>query len=270
MKYDLHVHTHLSSCAARDAFIKDYVAEAKRIGLGLIGFSDHAWDAGVPGCSEWYRPQGYERLEARRAEAEGLDTGGLEVRFGAEGEFARLVLGITDEAKRFVDYIIVPNSHTHMHGFVISARDAADPKKHADYLCESFIALCRHERRDLFCGIAHPMFPVASSEELREAVYANITDRQLEDCAKAAKKAGLFLEVNYSSFASIPPEKHGADCYFRFFRACVEQGCDFFTGSDTHSVPRLAERTETREKLLADLCINEKMLEKAREYILNL
>ena len=38
------------------------------IGLGLIGFSDHAWDAGVPGCSEWYRPQGYERLEARRAE----------------------------------------------------------------------------------------------------------------------------------------------------------------------------------------------------------
>ena len=65
--YDLHVHTALSACAARDACIAEYCADARESGLPVIGFADHAWDKAVAGASPWYAPQDYERLLARRA-----------------------------------------------------------------------------------------------------------------------------------------------------------------------------------------------------------
>ena len=68
--YDLHVHTGLSSCADPGANITDYCAAAAENGLEIIGFADHAWDKAIAGASPWYAPQDYERLSARKAEAE--------------------------------------------------------------------------------------------------------------------------------------------------------------------------------------------------------
>lgn len=46
---DLHIHTSLSSCAARTADASGYIAAAARGGLELIGFANHYWDEAVPG-----------------------------------------------------------------------------------------------------------------------------------------------------------------------------------------------------------------------------
>ena len=51
---DLHIHTSLSSCAARTADASGYIAAAARGGLELIGFANHYWDEAVPGASGWY------------------------------------------------------------------------------------------------------------------------------------------------------------------------------------------------------------------------
>ena len=94
--YDLHVHTALSACAARDACIAEYCADARESGLPVIGFADHAWDKAVAGASPWYAPQDYERLLARRAEAE--RESGLKVLLGAEAEMAAGVVAFTPES----------------------------------------------------------------------------------------------------------------------------------------------------------------------------
>ena len=102
--YDLHVHTALSSCAARDASIAEYCADAREAGLPVIGFADHAWEKTVAGASPWYAAQDYERLLARRAEAE-CETG-LKVLLGAEAEMAAGVVAFTPHSASRLHYII--------------------------------------------------------------------------------------------------------------------------------------------------------------------
>lgn len=250
IKHDIHVHTHLSACAHRDAFISGYIAEAKRIGLTTVGFADHAWDEAVSGASDWYKPQTFSRLESRKSEIKTIDTDGLKVLFGAEGEFANFLLGIGEDARQYVDYIIVPHSHTHMKGFVMPSEYSGDAKAHAKFLTDSFIALCSHKDKNLFVGIAHPMWPVGASIEYIKQIFDNISDSTLDECAQAAKESELMLEVNLSSLKSIPPEYGEEFCIRRFFEACKRADCEFFMGSDAHRVTALAEYHETQSRVI--------------------
>ena len=190
--YDLHVHTALSACAARDACIAEYCADARESGLPVIGFADHAWDKAVAGASPWYAPQDYERLLARRAEAE--RESGLKVLLGAEAEMAAGVVAFTPESAALLDYIICPHSHTHMKGFVLPA-DAEAPEKHADFLVKSFYALCVHPLARYILGVAHPMYPIGKSADEADEIYAHISDDALFFICQAAAKADLALEL---------------------------------------------------------------------------
>ncbi|MBQ4316879.1 MAG: PHP domain-containing protein, partial [Clostridia bacterium] len=236
IKHDIHVHTHLSSCASRDAFINGYIQNAKEIGLSIIGFADHAWDETVSGASEWYKAQPVSRLLSRKEEIKNIEVGDLKVIFGAEGEYANVLLGISENACEFVDYLIIPHSHTHMRGFVLPTDCIGNPEKHANYLVNSFISLCLHQNRDLFFGIAHPMSPVGMTIENIEIVYSFITDSMLDECASAAKESGIFLEANLSTINKIPPEARENLCIKRFYDSCKRAGCNFYLGSDAHNV----------------------------------
>lgn len=248
INYDLHIHTHLSSCGDRQAFIADYIKSAKANGLSLIGFTDHAWDRSIDGASDWYKPQGYERLIERRKETEGIE--GIKILLGAEGEFANLLLGLGDEGRSFVDYVIVPHSHTHMRGFVLPDECAGNPEKHANYLVKSFLALCKHEKRNLFFGIAHPMYPIGDNAEYTEAVYSFISDNMLDECATAAKESNIAIEANLSVLKNIPPEGGNEFCYRRFFDSCKRAGCDFFLGSDAHSISAFSVLHQNKEEYI--------------------
>ncbi len=257
IKHDIHIHTHLSDCAHRDAFIKDYIVEAKTIGLTTVGFADHAWDENIKGASNWYIPQTFKRLELRKREIENTDTAGMKILFGAEGEFANFLLGVGEEAKNYVDYIIVPHSHTHMKGFVMPSEYAGDAKKHADFLVKSFISLCNHKNRNLFFGIAHPMWPVGASIDYITEIFENISDEMLSDCALAAKEAGVALEVNLSCLKSIPPVLGEEFCIKRFFDACKRADCEFFMGSDAHRVTAIADYHSEQARVLKSIGLSE-------------
>lgn len=257
IKHDLHIHTYLSDCANKQAFMSDYVKSAKDIGLSYIGFADHAWDENIKGASSWYQKQPFSRLSSRKAELQSIDTEGLKVLLGAEGEFANLLLGIGDSAFEYVDYVIVPHSHTHMKGFVLPDECVGHPEKHANYLIKSFISLCRHEMHSSFFGIAHPMLPIGMNKEQTAEIYSYITDTMLSECASAAKESGVALEVNLSSLKEIPPEESDNFCVNRFFIACKRAGCKFFLGSDAHSVGALAKYHADKELRIASIGLNE-------------
>ncbi len=267
INYDIHIHTHLSSCGSRDAFIADYIKAAKEKGLTLIGFADHAWDLTVDGVSDWYKPQGYERLADRRREIENVE--GIRILLGAEGEFANLILGLGEEGRKYVDYVIVPHSHTHMRGFVLPEECVGNPEKHAEYLVKSFLALCRHEKRELFFGIAHPMYPIGDTPEYVESVYSYITDEMLDECAKATKKAGIVVEANLSVLKGIPPEAGTEFCYRRFFDACKRAGVEFFLGSDAHGISALTARHQEKNDLIYKIGLTESDFTAGQHRILN-
>ncbi len=267
INYDIHIHTHLSSCGSRDAFISDYISAAKQSGLSLVGFADHAWDSTVDGASDWYKPQNYKRLAERKKEIENIE--GIKVVLGAEGEFANFLLGLGEEGRQYVDYVIVPHSHTHMRGFVIPEDCAGNPEKHADFLIKSFLSICGHEKRGMLFGLAHPMYPIGDSAEYAEAVYSYISDNSLDECAYAAKEANLAVEANLSVLKGIPPEAGNEFCYRRFFEACKRAGCEFFLGSDAHGISAFTARHSEKEEAIYKIGLEEKDFTAALRHIPN-
>lgn len=269
INYDIHIHTHLSSCGARDAFMQDYINAASELGLELMGFADHAWDDSINGASPWYAPQTYKRLIARKEELKTLDKKGINVLLGAEGEYANELLAIGDSAAEFVDYILVPHSHTHMKGFVLPSDCVGNPEKHASYLVKSFISLCNHEKRNMFFGIVHPMSPCGETEEYTEKIFSFITDEMLKECACAASENKVALEVNLSEFKKIPPEQLHQHCYNRFFDACKRAGCEFFMGSDAHAVKAFVDNHGLKNGIVDALGMDESFFKAAKLRISN-
>ena len=235
-KSDLHVHTKLSLCASNDAFAEDYLKAAADNGQEVIGFSDHYWDETVnhPNLIGFYQAQNTEHVLQLKKELETIDHHGLKVLFGCETEFAGHTLGISEEAAKLFDYVIVPHSHTHMLGFVLP-EDMTAPKDHAKYLVDSFLEVANHKlAKKYIYGIVHPFNPVGKSDEDAVEILKNITDDEFLKCAESAKKNEVSIELNASSLVNKPDELLRE--YKRFFKACVQVGCSFFAGSDKHSV----------------------------------
>lgn len=227
--YDLHCHTFLSACAARDAEIDDYVKDADEGGLRALGFADHAWDEGLGTPSGFYAPQNYKRLLTRKCSVKHR----VRVFYGAEGEYARGLLAVRAETMKLFDYIIIPHSHTHMKGFVLPAECEA-PGDHGRFLLESFVSLLNHPHIGGVFGIAHPFHPCGKKFEEAEEILSYITNEEFENCGALAAQKGVFLELNMSAAFAVPEEK-AEDCsYARFFRNAKKGGAKFFLGTDNH------------------------------------
>ena len=95
-----------------------------------------------------------------------------------------------------------------------------------------------------------------SIEYIKE-IFENITDSSLNECAFAAKEAGIALEVNLSSLKSIPPVPDEEFCIKRFFDACKRAGCEFFMGSDAHRVTAIADYHAEQDRVLSTIGLSE-------------
>jgi histidinol phosphatase-like PHP family hydrolase len=195
----------------------------------------------------------------------------IKVLFGAESEYARSILAVGEEAVSQLDYIIVPHSHTHMRGFVLP-EGWESPEKHAQYLVKSFYELCTHRKRNLFFGVAHPMFPVGLSEEDCERIYSYITDSDMNEGLYAAAENGIFLELNMASCGSLSRENLENSFYARFFNNAKKAGCRFFMGSDKHKVIPYGEpdRFFLIEEYIRKLGLDENDFKEALDKIMNL
>ena len=53
---DMHIHTHLSLCSNDPAQTPATIIDkAVALGVTTLCITDHFWDEGVPGASDWYR-----------------------------------------------------------------------------------------------------------------------------------------------------------------------------------------------------------------------
>lgn len=232
--HDIHTHTTLSKCCETyEATAKNYIENAAKMGLKVLGFSDHMWDSNIPGQSRWYRSQNQDHiLMIKNVIPE--DTKGVNVLVGCEAEFAQGTLAITPETAAKLDYVLVPHSHTHMKGFVLPL-EADTHEKHAKYLLESFLKLVTHKDHKLITSVAHPFCPGVNRKEY-ESILTFITNAQFKECFMAAKENGIGIEINTSIFSEIPREVVPYCNFFRMFKIAKECGCSFSAGTDSHSL----------------------------------
>ena len=121
--HDLHIHTQLSLCSGHPEQTKETILNyGIENGLTTLCLTDHMWDSRVPGASGWYQQQPYERI----CQALPLpETDKVRYLFGCETDLDRyMTVGVSPEIMEKLDFIIIPTTHLHMHGFTLDGSEA--------------------------------------------------------------------------------------------------------------------------------------------------
>ena len=155
IEHDFHIHTTLSLCANETATVENYLATAKKLGLKKLGFSDHFWDSAIGGAFEWYQKQDYEHVVQLKSELERVTGEDVKIYFGCETEYDPIHHGValTEEAAEKFDFILVPNSHTHM----MMPKDFYQPhQKHVDFMVQAYHEILDSNVSRYITAVAHP------------------------------------------------------------------------------------------------------------------
>ena len=252
---DIHIHTHISDCAERDASVERYLAAAKQDGIKTVGFSDHLWDDTVAEPPNWYRPQNVAHVLQLKSEISKLKSDDIKILFGCESEFTGDgVLALSEEHFELFDYVLVPHSHTHM-ARVMPREYVADHRLHAKFLMDSFMKLVEHPLSSRITAVAHPFAPGVKHENFN-AVQTHIPDSYLREAFSAAKEKGIAIELNGSCLTYLPDEEIPRCEYVRIYTVAKECGCRFTYGSDSHS-PDFARKLPLIEQFFSQCGIGD-------------
>ena len=233
IEHDFHIHSYLSSCAQENATIEHYVNTAKELGLKKIGFSDHMWDSNIEGATKWYQLQDYDHIIKLKDEISKTDTKGIKIYFGCETEYNLLYrdVAITKEIASQLDFLHVPNSHTH----ITMPKESYQPyEKHAKYMINAFHDILKSRVAGLITAIVHPFFAVNCIYDNRE-LFKIITNSQFEECFRGAKEKDIAIEINISSYKEKSLSQIYEDPSLRMYHIAKDCGCKFIIGSDSHN-----------------------------------
>ena len=230
-KYDLHVHTSLSSCAKPEASAAGYIALAKEMGLTTIAFTDHLWDSAIPGASDWYKPQNFEHICQLKKELPAADPS-LKILFGCETECdMHGTVGVSEEVAAQLDVLLVPNSHTHMR-FVMDRALREDDAAHGLYMVKHFMQIMESPLAKYITAVPHPFSAVGCPTV--ENVVNLLPTSAIEECCAAAREKNIALEINTACFPGMEGEAIANSAFVRVFQLAREAGCRFTLGSDAH------------------------------------
>lgn len=235
IQHDFHIHTVLSSCAKDDtAQVVNYVANAKTLGLKKLGFSNHLWDGDIPGASQWYQPQNFDHVaEIREELASATAESGIRCYFGCEVEYdpQRRDIALTEEHARAFDFILVPNSHTHM---MMPKSDYEPKERHARFMLDAFMDIVTSPLAKYITAAAHPFSAVCCPYD-NAVLFPLISVSQYRECFCAAREAGIAIEINTSSYRTRTPGELINHPAMEMFAIAKECGCKFTFGSDSHT-----------------------------------
>jgi len=237
--HDFHIHTRLSVCAGPnggtfDAYMEQFIKE----GLKKVGFSDHYWDELTRAAEGgFYPPQNTAHVLELKREIESKDAWnryGIEVFFGAEAEYdpKRHDFALSEEHAELFDYVIVPNSHTHM----MMPRELYEPyEKHRDFMIEAYEDIINSPLSRKILSVAHPFSAVCCPYDNTVLLSMMSDDKYLELFEKTAKK-DIAIEINAGCVGSLlkAPESANAAEYVRMFQNAKKAGAKFTFGSDAH------------------------------------
>jgi len=246
--HDFHIHTKLSLCAGpQGGTYKEYIGQFSKQGLKKVGFSDHFWDekvgyegvyvecrnAGVP---HYYRTQNFDHINQLRQEIDSFSANGIEVFFGAEAEYdpTRRDIALSRETAEKLDFVVVPNSHTHM----IMPKEYYYPyEKHRDFMVQAFVDIVSSPMRDKILSVAHPFYAVCCPYDV-ESLMSTIDDDTYKRIFSLAAESGVAIEINTGCVEELLA-KNTPDCaaeHIRMFALAKACGAKFTFGSDAHSI----------------------------------
>ena len=260
--HDFHIHTHLSLCANKSATAEAYAKIFKEKGIKKAGFSDHFWDStyenshaylldntGQHNPKGFYTVQNYEYLCQLKPELEAVDFGDTKIFFGCETDYDPVNRrpAITPETAEKFDFVLMPNSHTHM---VMPIAYYEPYEKHIDYMIQIYNDTLNSDVAKYITSMAHPFEAVCCLYD-RHILNKMISDDTYKRLFSKTADKGIAVEVNVSGFKTKTPEEIAASEEVRMFRLAKEEGCLFTFGSDSHS--DTAHETYDNATLVAEL-----------------
>lgn len=259
--HDFHVHTALSLCAEKDATVSGYIDKALELGIKKIGFSDHFWDEKIDCINhnykvranpdEYYTTQNFPYISRSVPEIDACRSKGVEILFGCEAEYDPFHHGValTEETAEKLDFVIVPNSHTHM----MMPESFYEPhKKHIDFMINAFDEILASPVSRYITALAHP-FEAVCCPYGDEILMTEISDDQYKKCFDKAANKNIAIEINGYSYIGKNIEEAANMPKTHMLRLAKQCGCRFLFGSDAHSHGGAHVTYATRETIVSVL-----------------
>ena len=241
---DFHVHTYYSQCARRltpiglpEATPERYMAEAARLGLTTLFFTDHFVEApSVPGTPQFYKGSGPAIISNLKREIARLEIPeGLQVFVGCETEtLSTERVGVSPECAAELDIVLAPTTHYHLPGVPCPRSDA--PEDVADHMLTMLASVAQKPWID---AIAHPFYERESLVGDLLRVYESMDLSRLTDTLATLAENRIAVEVNASALVARNCPQY-RPMMAQVLPLAKDQGCCFTIGSDAHSVGRLA------------------------------
>ena len=234
IEHDFHIHTNLSRCAKEGATVEYYIALAKELGLKKIGFSDHFWDDAIEGANGFYRPQNYEHVVQLKEKLASVAEKDVKIYFGCEAEYDPVHHGVavTEETAEKFDFILVPNSHTHM----TMPKDCYEPyQKHVDFMVQAYEEILDCNVSRYITAMAHP-FEAVCCPYNKYVLIDMISDDCFKRLFDKTAKKDIAFEINVGTMRKLTDEEIERSSQMRMFKLAAECGCKFIFGSDSHDV----------------------------------
>ncbi|MBQ8402239.1 MAG: PHP domain-containing protein [Clostridia bacterium] len=248
--HDLHIHSQLSLCSNDPAQTPEAIlAYGEKNGFKTLCLTDHMWDPAVPGASGWYARQPFERT----CEALPLpqsDT--VKFLFGCETDQDRyMTVGVSPAVMEKLDFIIIPTTHLHMHGFTLDGSEGVEER--AKLWCDRFEAVLDMDLPFYKIGIAHLTCSLMYREHHIE-VLNTIPEAEYHRLFARAAKVGVGIELNFPSLSLNETTKEPT---LRPYRIAKEEGCKFYFGSDAHHPAELASAMDNFQNIVDLLGLEE-------------
>jgi len=233
IQQDLHVHTNLSLCASRETTLKSYLEKLHENSISAVAVTNHYWEPGVPGAIDWYKQQNFEHIREIRSEIAEMKDCGVRFLFGAESEYCYSLRrpAITEETASQLDFLLVPNSHTHI---TMPKEFRMDYQKHADYMLMAFDDIINDPVSKYISAIPHPFAAVCCPYDNR-LLLPLISDKQFAERFDRCAEKEIAIEINTSCFTGSSIESLENDAFLRMFQIAKKSGCLFTFGSDSHN-----------------------------------
>ena len=248
-KQDMHVHTQLSLCSSdagqNPAAILDWAVDR---GLDTVCFTDHYWDAAIPGAIDWYRQQDRAHVDHIRDMLPG-DTRGVQLLIGCETEYTGgSHVGISPPEAERMDFINLPFTHMHMVDFVRPSHIRSHRAVAALWLerFEQALALPLPWHKVAFAHISNLLGFDDQLEGILDLLPLDALRVLFDRCAELGAK----VELNGSSL-SMPAVKAHMDSHLRLFEIAGNCGCRFTLGSDAHHPANLTKLKAAEEVVTA-------------------
>ena len=248
--HDLHIHTQLSLCSGdpeqTPQAILNYGVEN---GFKTLCLTDHMWDAKVPGASEWYQKQPYERIirSLPLPQAEGV-----RYLFGCETDLDRyMTVGVSREVLDKLDFCIIPTTHLHMDGFTLDGSE--DAAQRAKLWIDRFDGVLDMDLPFEKIGIAHLTCSLIYRNRYIEVLNL-IPDSEYHRLFAKAAKVGVGIELNFPSL-SLKEEEVRPN--LKPYLIAKEEGCRFYFGSDAHTPADLKNAKANFENIIDLLGLTE-------------